>query len=337
MFLKSRWYVGAWSAELGAKPITRRILDQPIVFFRTASGRAVALYDRCAHRGAPLSIGTVKDEEIECGYHGFRYRPDGRCGFMPGHHAVAAEISVRTFPVVEKWGWVFVWMGDPARADPACVPDYHWIGDPAWVGKGDLLRVGASYTLVRDNLLDLSHSKYVHKQTLATDAVTEYPVKATVEGDRVCVERVMPRITASPFFAALGGHTRPVDHRQLIELEPAASVVISVRVMSAAGTGENIATEFRVINALTPETERSTHYFWSLQRNFALDNAEVHDRMYRMNRDTFIEDILVLERQQERIESDPGWAPLITPADQGIVLADRVLRRLIENDQQASA
>jgi len=334
MFLKDCWYVGACSTELGARPFARRILDEPVVFFRTTDGRAVALHDRCAHRGAPLSIGTVRGAEIECGYHGFRYGPDGQCAFMPGHHSVAADVAVRAYPVIERWGWIFVWMGDPARTDPARVPDYHWIGDPDWAGKGDLLWVGASYTLVRDNLLDLTHAKYVHKQTLATDAVTEFPVTARIEGDRIRVERFMPRIAASPFFAALGGYTCPVDHRQMIELEPPASIVISVCVASAAGSGENIATEFRVINALTPETMRSTHYFWSLQRNFARDDAALNDRMYQMNRDTFLEDVLVLERQQERIDGDRGWAGLITPADQGIVLADRVLRRLIENERR---
>lgn len=331
MFLSNGWYVAALSREVGRSPLARWILGEPLVLFRTEAGTAVALSDRCPHRGAQLSKGCLEGDTLVCGYHGFTFDASGRCVRIPGMDRVPEQAHVRRYPIVEAWNWLFVWMGDARLADRAPLPDYHWLTAAGWAGRDELLDVKASYTLIRDNLLDLSHAKFVHKNTLATDDVTETPVRAVAEDGLVRVTRDMRNIAPSPFFKRLRGLGGRVDHSQVIEFTPPCHIVIKVRVASAAGLGEEKVAEMRVLNALTPEREGSTHYFWGLMRNFGIDDQAATDLAHTLNRDTFFEDVAVLEAQQIMLDSRPaGWTPVSVPADRGCVLADRVMKQLIE-------
>ena len=336
MFLSNGWYVAALSREVGRRPLARWILGEPLVLYRTEDGRAVALSDRCPHRGAQLSRGCLEGDDLVCGYHGFAFGPAGQCVRIPGLDRVPAQAHVRRYPLVESWDWLFVWMGDAALADKAPLPDYHWMTEPGWAGRDELLEVKADYTLVRDNLLDLSHAKFVHKNTLATDAVTDTPVRAAAEDGLVRVSRDMRGIEPSPFFKRLRGFGGRVDHNQVIEFTPPCHIVIKVRVSSVAGSGEDKVAEMRVLNALTPERDGATHYFWGLRRNFGIDDQAATDLAHELNRDTFFEDVAVLEAQQIMLDNKPaGWAPVSTPADRGCVLADRVMSKLIAAERQS--
>ena len=206
-FLNNFWYVAANSEELKDKPIARIILGNPIVLFRGKSGKIGALDDRCAHRLTPLSLGRIDGDQLECGYHGWTYDCAGKCVRLPGLET-PQKITVKSFPLVEKWGWVFIWMGDPEKADDNTLPDFHVMGEDKWVGDGGMLRVEAHCDLIRDNLLDLTHAKYTHKQTLATEDVDRVPVTAERVGDLVRVKRVMKNIQPSPFFARAVGYTQ---------------------------------------------------------------------------------------------------------------------------------
>lgn len=338
MFLANGWYVAALSREVGREPLARWILGEPLVLYRTEDGQAVALSDRCPHRGAQLSKGCLDGDRLVCGYHGFTFDPSGRCVNIPGVERAPPQADVRRYPLTESWNWLFVWMGDPAKAAETPLPDYHWMDAPGWAGRDELLDVKADYTLVRDNLLDLSHAKFVHKNTLATDAVTETPVQAAAEDGLVRVTRTMANIEPSPFFKRLRGFGSRVDHSQVIEFTPPCHIVIKVRVASVAGSGEDKVANMRVLNALTPERDGATHYFWGLVRDFATDDREATDLAHRLNRDTFFEDVTVLEAQQVMLDSRPsGWTPVSVPADRGCVLADRVMKKLVDAERTTTA
>ena len=307
----------------------RWILGEPLAMYRTASGRAVILADRCPHRGASLSAGEIFGETLACGYHGFTFDPAGKCVHIPGVATIPRRACVRSHAVIERWGWVFVWMGDASRADEAQLPDYHWMTDPGWVGRNEYLSVAANYCLVRDNLLDLTHARFVHKKTLGTAAVTDHPIATEVTDRRVRVTREMTGIEPSPFFKRMGGFTGRVDHRQQIDFTPPCHVIINTRVRSVTGNGENRSAEFHVLNALTPENERSTHYFWGLVRNFAIDDDQATETQQQLNRETFHEDLAILEQQQVLLDCKPeGWRPLPIPNDLGCVQADRMMAKL---------
>jgi vanillate O-demethylase monooxygenase subunit len=121
-----------------------------------------------------------------------------------------------------------------------------------WVGGSDYLSVASNYSLVCDNLLDLSHARYVHKKTLATSAVTDYPIHTEVADRRVSVLREMPDIEPSPFFKRLAGFAGRVDHRQHVHFLAPCPVLVKTRVSAAAGIGDDCIAEFWVVNALTP-------------------------------------------------------------------------------------
>ncbi|RYD91560.1 MAG: aromatic ring-hydroxylating dioxygenase subunit alpha, partial [Sphingomonadales bacterium] len=138
--VRNAWYVAAWVQDLAdGKPLAMTILDEPIVLYRTATGRVVALEDRCVHRLAPLSLGRCEGDNLRCMYHGLLFDPDGKCVEIPGQEMIPAKARVRAYPVVERHSWLWVWMGDPARADAALVPPVIGHDDPDWImGRGSL-------------------------------------------------------------------------------------------------------------------------------------------------------------------------------------------------------
>ena len=322
-FLNNYWYVAANSEELKDKPIARIILGNPIVLFRGKSGKIGALDDRCAHRLTPLSLGRIDGDRLECGYHGWTYDCAGKCVRLPGLET-PQKITVKSFPLVEKWGWVFIWMGDPDKADNNTLPDFHVMGEDKWVGDGGMLRVEAHCDLIRDNLLDLTHAKYTHKQTLATEDVDRVPVTAERVGDLVRVKRVMKNIQPSPFFARTAGYTQKIIHRQTTEFTPGCNIVIRLRGNSSPGTSENLKNVLRVLNAMTPETSTSTHYFWWLGRDYNQDNTSLTQWMKDANARTFLEDKTVLEAQQQNMTREPNQRPVPSPADKGLTLAAKL-------------
>ncbi|MDA0238459.1 MAG: aromatic ring-hydroxylating dioxygenase subunit alpha, partial [Proteobacteria bacterium] len=271
-FLKNFWYVGAWSHEVTDKPLARTLLNEKLVFFRTGSGDAVVFEDRCPHRFAPLSLGTVTEDSLQCGYHGFMFGADGGCTHIPQVAKVPEKIRVRKYPTVERFGWIYVWMGEAAEADESTLPPFHMMGEEGWVGSGETLELKANYQLVRDNLLDLSHTKFVHQRTLALDEADETPIEVETHDDYVSVLRVMRDVKASPFFTKAGGLRDNVVHHQYTEYWPGCNIVIRTRAKTLPNLEEEKRVKFRVLNALVPETETTTHYFWWLGRSYDQEN-----------------------------------------------------------------
>src|SRR5687768_5599064 len=116
MFLRNYWYAAALASELGERLLSREILGEPIVLYRTSSGNPAALADMCPHRQYPLSRGTLLGDTLRCGYHGLVFDTTGKCVEIPGQTNIPPRARVRSYPVAEKWQWVWVWTGDPALA-----------------------------------------------------------------------------------------------------------------------------------------------------------------------------------------------------------------------------
>lgn len=129
------WLTGLWYLALPAqalKPgrmVARSILGQPMLFGRTAQGQVFALRDICPHRGIPLSCGRFDGAEVECCYHGWRFDPAGRCTAIPSlvdAQALQLErIKVRAYPLAERHGLVWIFMGAADQTPPAAptLPD----------------------------------------------------------------------------------------------------------------------------------------------------------------------------------------------------------------------
>jgi phenylpropionate dioxygenase-like ring-hydroxylating dioxygenase large terminal subunit len=169
MFLRNAWYTALWSNELRDNPVAKILLNEKIVLFRSVAGHVGALEDCCCHRAAPLSLGEISGEYLACGYHGLKFNTSGQCVEVPGQTHVPSGAKVRSYPVLEKWNVVWIWMGDPSKADPGRIPDMPWLSDPKWATTPGRLHVKSSYQFIVDNLLDLTHVSHVHKRTLAGD------------------------------------------------------------------------------------------------------------------------------------------------------------------------
>ncbi len=327
------------TAEVKHALLPRTIGGKKLVFYRTSAGEAVALEDACWHRLLPLSMGRLRGDDLVCGYHGLAFNPRGRCVFMPSQETINPSAAVRAFPLIEKHRFIWVWLGDPALADPDKVPDLHWNHDPEWAGDGKVIHVKCDYRLVVDNLMDLTHEAFVHSSSIGNDAVAEAPFVAT-HGDRTAtVTRWMRDIDPPPFWAAQLGKPGKVDRWQIIRFEAPSTIAIDVGV-APSGTGapegdRSQGVNGYVLNTITPETAASCHYFWAFLRNYRLDEqrltTELRDGVARI----FGEDEVVLEAQQRAIEEHPDHVFYNLNIDAGAMWARRLIDKMIAAEQAA--
>lgn len=309
MFIRNAWYVVAWEHELGPGTLlARRVLDEPLVLWRREDGQVVAMHDLCPHRHAPLSLGRLEGDSLRCLYHGLRFDAAGRCVEVPGQQRLPAAACARTRPVVARRRWVWVWMGEPAAADPARIPDTFSLDDPGWRMKPGYKRFAASQLLITDNLLDFSHLSYVHEKTLGgSTAIAEARHEVTETGDGLRVVRRVPNTIPAPYHRALGRFDGPVDRWFDYHLSVSGLFMMSAGVQSAGRPEGDLdgALLFHTCQALTPETATSTHYFFAQAHAFALDDPTVTESIYRSVSDAFDEDRRMIEAQQANILSHP--------------------------------
>ena len=329
MYLEDAWYAAAWAEELADAPLARRILDRPVVVFRTESGAPAAFDDCCPHRMVPLSLGRVEGESLRCGYHGLQFAADGRCVKVPGQDAAPRGLDVKAYPVVERWRLIWVWMGAPDRADADAVPSLPWLDDPAWRAPGGVIRYGCDYRLLIDNLLDLSHTTFVHQSTIGTEDVARTSVTAQRIDGKVMVTRAMNDTEPSKLYVRLGGFTGRVDRWQRIGYEAPATVVIDAGAVPAGSNDPGCGIDTRVVNVLTPETGASVLHYWAFARDFSLEDGALDDFLVGAIKTTFEEDLAFLDAQQSRMDERPGQLLANTGADAGVVLARRLLAERI--------
>ena len=343
MFPKNAWYVACTPQEIDDKPLGRKVCNESIVFYRDADGRATALEDFCPHRGAPLSLGRVIEGKLVCGYHGLEMGCDGKTISMPGQR-VRGFPPIRIFPTVERYGFVWVWPGDPALADPAKIHHLHWADNPEWAYGGGLYHIACDYRLMIDNLMDLTHETYVHATSIGQKEIDEAPPTTKTEGDDVVTSRFMHDIPAPPFWrmALRGNHLpddQPVDRWQICRFSPPSHVMIEVGVALAGRGGYDADPKDKassiVVDFITPETDTSIWYFWGMARNFNAKDKALTASIREGQGKIFAEDLEMLERQQRNLLDWPQRRLLMLNIDAGGVQSRRVLDRLIAAERAA--
>ena len=344
MFPRNYWYVAAWADEVRRQEMLRRVIcSEPIVFYRREDGRPAALEDRCCHRHMPLSDGRIRGDNVECIYHGLTYDPTGACIRVPSQTQIPPDARVRSYPVAERYGWVWIWMGEPALADPAAIEDFHWMDHPDWRAKGERLALDANYMLLVDNLLDLTHLQFVHPTTLGTEAISGNPIRTERIGDGVRVTRWIMNSPAPPFFQKAGGFApdENVDRWQIIDFTPPGFVRLDVGA-AKAGTGapegdRSQGITMRNLNAITPETDGTTHYFWAQAHDFRIDDPTVTELLFRQVHTAFMEDLAVLKAQQANIDAFGEPPQVDFNQDAGGLQARRALQRILDAEANAGA
>ena len=146
------------------KTFAARFAGERIALYRSAGGVVYALEDRCAHRQVPLSMGVVEGEALRCCYHAWAYRGDGRISQIPYLPKGAARPprGVRAYPVREAYGFVFVFPGDPAKADGMPLPELPEFDSERHKTMTYSRTVGCHYSFMHENLLDMNH-QFLHR------------------------------------------------------------------------------------------------------------------------------------------------------------------------------
>jgi len=338
MFLRNGWYSAIWSRELKEKPVAKTFLNEKVVLFRNDRGEVGALEDCCCHRAAPLSLGEISGATLACGYHGLQFDVNGKCVHVPGQADVPSGAKVRSYPVHEKNNVVWIWMGEPAKADITKVPDMPWLSDPKWATTPGSLHVKSNYQFIIDNLLDLTHVSYVHKKTLAGDpreATT--PTKTERLNDGVRVGRWMIDFVPPPLFAKAGNFTGKVDRWQHATWHPPGIVYLDVG-CAKTGTGAPEGDRSQGISIwsshlITPETEQTSHYMFCFARDFSLDDQEMSRMLFEGSKATFLEDVEFLEAVQTNREGGTLDGLIHVTADAAQLQARRMLNAMIGAEQ----
>jgi len=336
-FLMNSWYVAAWADELGAQQmLARRLLDQPVVMFRRRDGVAVALADRCAHRFAPLHMGRLVDDTIECAYHGLRFDCSGKCSFNPhGNGKIPPRAQVRAYPLVERYNLLWIWMGDPERADPEGIPEFAFLSDAAFQNVKGYTLADGHYELMTDNIMDLGHIEFLHPGLLGSEAVrkafTEIVQNGnTVFSNRLTSDEVLPPVLQT--WYEVGDQT--VARWLNVRWDPAANMKLTVGVLPNGQPRES-AHESQGCHLMTPATATTTHYFWAQGRNWGVPDAAMDALRLDSLRKAFdTQDKPMIEAVQKNMGTTDldSLQPVMLSTDGGPVRARRMLKQLIAQE-----
>lgn len=359
MFPKNCWYVAAMSHEIGSGDVmSRMICSQPMAIFRAIDGGISALLDRCPHRLYPLSKGRVEGSKLRCSYHGLVFGGDGQCREIPSQAEIPSNACTTAFPTREAHGLIWVWPGETSLAADTPLPRFETgkgylsgldfscldASDIWGVAGPHVLHIDANYMLAVDNLLDLTHTAFVHAETFDNGGV--------LGSERVIKPVATEQLT--DFFAFKNTMSAPLRQGYLLDdavplfdnfLETywqAPGVMILVH--GAVPEGGDREAEGAIVlntNILTPATEGSCHYFWaqSVYRNRG--DGAVRDLWEVMTKGAFAEDEEVLANQQQNLErlgsrSMNDDVALILKADKAIVMARRIVSRMIRDENVAT-
>ena len=339
-YLRNCWYMAAWSDELGeAGGLARTLLDEPVFLYRDGSGVPHALFDRCPHRFAPLSNGRVEGDIIVCGYHGLGFDGSGNCARNP-HGPITRALNVRAYALEEAHRALWIWMGDPSLADPASIRDLAFLAqapDTAF-NKGYICGTG-HYQLFVDNILDLSHTDFLHPDTLGGGSITRTPAQIEELPDGVIAIHWQP-MNEVPVPLVLDRLPPGVDRvDSWTEVEWSAPGILTL-VAGAVPAGSARADGGNSINVhiLTPETNSTSHYFFASTRDFRLDDALLNEQTRQIRERIFAtEDKPMIAAQQDRIGEADFWSlrPALMGIDKGAVLVRRRMDALIAAERNA--
>jgi phenylpropionate dioxygenase-like ring-hydroxylating dioxygenase large terminal subunit len=300
-FLKNAWYVAALSPEIGRELKPVRLLCESIVLYRQQDGSPVALEDACPHRKLPLSMGRIKGDAVECGYHGLTFDCSGSCIDAATQTRIPPNARVRSYPVQDRYGLLWIWMGNPALAAANPVYEIDNFDNPAWhITQGDQMQVACHYLWLVDNLLDPSHVAWVHRTSFAGAGTDNTPLELTVTPEAVVSSRWLLDQPPPPFYAPLVKFKGNADRLQHYEVRY-PSLAVNKGIYTPAGKGgagfKEDGDTYRMVsyNFLTPVDEDHSLYFWLQHRNTDPHDEDITRRNAAGARTAFEEDRVVLE------------------------------------------
>jgi len=342
-FLRNAWYIAALSKEIeGTALIGRTLLGEGVLIYRLRSGECVALRDRCPHRFAPLHMGTRVDDDVVCPYHALRFDPSGRCVHNPhGNQKIPAAAKVHRYRTVERYGLLWIWMGEPERADDSKIVDCSRleIGHPNGVAYG-YMRFDANYKLIVENILDLSHADHVHGLIISTRGELSKLIPKMHAEDRYVTARWDWKQTPAQQVVASFLPNPEAEARQFAEVHWHAPSNMLVTVGATQSADPKDVLQTWDYHFMTPETESSTHYFFASRRtaNWIEEDAQYNQLKVTAMLQAFErEDGPLISAIQKEMGSSDFWSlnPVLLSSDPAPVRARRALEKLINEEASA--
>jgi vanillate O-demethylase monooxygenase subunit len=336
---REQWYVAGTGDEFGRQIVARRILNQPLVFYRTEMGEPVALWGLCPHRLMPFEMGSIQGDNVVCGYHGFAFAPQGNCISIPTASGISSACRVKSYKVVERGPFVWIWMGE-GEPDHALLPDAGDIGlgedASAWrVDVAPAISLHARAQLLIDNLLDLSHLAFVHARSVQGGEIALAPPETTEVEGRFAVTRSLRDIPVAGFEAFLMPDLEGRIWSELITEVYNPSLINAGgpwvwRTLPDGSRGDPIF-KLNFVHAITPASPTETHYFGVVTRNFRLEDDQLSTMLVAQNNVVRSEDVTALEAIEKVVDQygDAGREISIKP-DEGAIIIRRRLRKMIE-------
>lgn len=332
-FPLNQWYVAGFSWQLKDKPVGRTILNEQIVFFNDENGKTCAIEDRCVHRFLPLSEGTLDNGSVRCGYHGMLFDGCGKCTEIPGQEKIPRKAKVKAYNVEVQNDIIWIWFGDENNTEPNCKPPIYEIhSNKDYVYGGDVVHYDVPYQLIHDNLLDLSHLGYVHLVTIGGDASTHMnaDMKVSDDGKNVKVTRYMLDSMPPPTYLEAYPFQGKVNRWQEIEF-----CLSHLKIWTGAVDVDTDDVEdpnrggfhMRGFHGITPETETSCHYFWTMASNPTSNIEILKEKLIDHTARTFHEDKVIIEDQYQSMLKFPDEEMIDIHVD----LAPNRARRIIES------
>ncbi|QUD85932.1 aromatic ring-hydroxylating dioxygenase subunit alpha [Phenylobacterium montanum] len=322
------WFMAAWSAEVGAALLRRRLCGEPILLYRLEDGSVAALEDRCPHRFAPLSRGERIGDTVQCGYHGLTFDRTGACIRNPFSEHIPKGARVRTWPTHERDGIVWLWIGGAEAADPATIPNFGMLMVDGTAPITGYTPMAANFEFGVDNLMDLSHIEFVHKGSFAGAGVIfagNHCIRQ--DGETLHSNWWMPDVPAPSHTTGRYPPDMRTDHWLDMRWNVPASMYLQI---GAAPVGQPREAGVIVHQAhiLTPETADTAHYFWATTRAGDFVSQEADHFLEQLMRQAFDqEDKPTIEAAYANLIGAGFWdrRPIFLGVDRGAAEARRIL------------
>jgi len=339
MYLKNCWYVAGWSKDYGRELKAEKYLGENVVIYRKQDGTPAALEDACPHRKLPLSKGTLNEDSIICGYHGLTFNDKGQCSDSPTQRGMMpSRAVVKSYPIVDKYRLLWIWMGNPELADPDTIFPIDNFESSTWgYTDGGVMDIKCNYLWVCDNLLDPSHVAWVHVTSFAGAGTDDEPLEIKKTDRGVIVSRWIHGNPPSPYYADLVKFDGNCDRLQHYEMcIPAVALNKSIYTPEGTGGQGKAYIDKTYINIsynfMTPLDQDNTRYFWFQHRNTDPQDKDISAKMNDGAIMAFLEDKEILEDVHAGMKN-PFTPNIDLGLDAGAKLFRKFLGRKIEEEQ----
>ncbi|MBR9911698.1 MAG: Rieske 2Fe-2S domain-containing protein [Gammaproteobacteria bacterium] len=344
--VRNRWYIAAFSNEISCEPMERTLLNKPVVMYRKENGTPVAMYGLCPHRYFPLAKGRLEGDAIVCGYHGFKFADTGECIDVPSQDNVPPVICQPAYPLEERGPICWIWMGDADKCDTSLIPPYEDFGlqQPGWhYSSENYFHLNGRSQLLVDNLMDLTHLPYVHHHIPGGEAMAKIPI--TTE-ERDLSFRVVRGGKApwNPYFAAVFGkdaaYEGVAEFDSLSDFYGPEFIKTSLPIITRLEGRDDVPAELGsllILHGITPETDKTTHYFGFSTRNFRLGDEQLDQ--FQLDGDCKIrqQDVDAIDAVEARLDAAVKLQrELLVVSDQPAIKVRRKIKAMLEKEQTSA-